>query len=147
MSKSCRNSARAYLCALAVAFLLLPAAPAANAQDTTEDAPAPQAEEDVAPAYEEQLERLSEVVGSLHFLRQLCEGNEAEEWREAMARLLAAEEPSPLRRRKFVGLFNQGYRSFGTVYTRCTPQARRATERFLLEGQQLSDGIVSRYGN
>ncbi|MEO0637117.1 MAG: TIGR02301 family protein [Pseudomonadota bacterium] len=120
----------------------------ALAQDSDgEDEVAPPPSEDVAPPYEEQLERLSEVLGSLHFLRQICDGSEAEDWRNAMAEFLAAEEPSPKRRAKFITLFNRGYDGFSAQYTRCTQQANEATRLYLREGRALSEGIVNRYGN
>ncbi|MEO0497539.1 MAG: TIGR02301 family protein [Pseudomonadota bacterium] len=105
------------------------------------------APEDVAPPYEDQLERLSEVLGSLHFLRQICTAEDAEEWRQSMASFLDAEQPSPRRRAKFVALFNRGYEGFSSLYTRCTAQAMEATRRYLKEGRALSEGIVNRYGN
>ncbi|MEN0088535.1 MAG: TIGR02301 family protein [Pseudomonadota bacterium] len=120
----------------------------ANAQEAdADDAPPPPPAEDVAPPYEDQLERLSEVLGSLHFLRQICTADDAEDWRQSMASFIDAEQPSPRRRAKFVALFNRGYEGFSALYTSCTPQATQATKRYLREGRALSEGIVNRYGN
>ena len=57
------------------------------------------------------LMRLAEVLGSLHFLRNLC-GEKGDQWRGLMERLLAAENPDEERRARFVANFNRGYRSF-----------------------------------
>ncbi|MEM1365778.1 MAG: TIGR02301 family protein [Pseudomonadota bacterium] len=139
----CSNSAAYGL--LCLVLVWIGPAFAQGTELDTESPPPPT--EDVAPPYEDQLERLSEVLGSLHFLRQICEGEEAEDWRENMAAFLAAEQPSPRRRAKFIGLFNRGYDGFSGQYTRCTPQAMQATRRYLREGRSLSEGIVNRYGN
>lgn len=96
--------------------------------------------------YEEQLLRLSELFGSLHYLRNLC-GESGNTWREHMESLLVHEEPEPERRARLVASFNHGYRSFGSIYTSCTASAVEAIERYMLEGENLTKDLVSRYGN
>lgn len=96
--------------------------------------------------YEQQLLRLAELFGSLHYLRNLC-GETGNSWREHMESLLVTEEPEPERRARMVASFNHGYRSFGSVYTTCTASAVEAIERYMLEGETLTKDLVSRYGN
>ena len=43
------------------------------------------------PAYGGQLNKLSEVLGSLHYLRTLCGANEGQKWRDEMQALVVAE--------------------------------------------------------
>lgn len=105
-------------------------------------APAPAAE---AP-YEPGLLRLSEVLGSLHFLRNLC-GEKGTSWRDQMEKLLEAEKPEPARRSRFIASFNHGYRSFQTIYSACTPAATEAINRYVKEGETLTREITGRYGN
>ena len=128
---------------------MLLAAPSSFAQDNAlpqgEDGPA--IVEDTPPPYEPQLLRLTELMGSLHFLRQLCGGIDAPEWRSRMEDFLASENPSPLRRARFITQFNRGYQAFDTTYTSCTRAAEEATRLFVAEGKKLSEGIVNRYGN
>lgn len=149
MSKSFRNSWSSGAAASGLALTLLCTSTSVVwSQDSdAEDETPPAVSEDVAPPYEDQLERLSEVLGSLHFLRQVCIADDAEDWRQSMANFIDAEQPSPRRRAKFVALFNRGYEGFSSLYTQCTPQAEQATRRYLLEGRALSEGIVNRYGN
>ena len=90
--------------------------------------------------------RLAEVLGSLHFLRNLC-GEKGNQWREEMEKLLAAENPEPQRRAQFIASFNRGYRSFEGTYSNCTASATEAIARYTREGESLSRDIAVRYGN
>jgi uncharacterized protein (TIGR02301 family) len=96
--------------------------------------------------FEPGLLRLSEVLGSLHFLRNLC-GETGEAWRAEMQGLLDSEKPDEARRARFVASFNRGYRSFEGSYTSCTPAAREAIRRYMDEGERLARDIALRYGN
>jgi uncharacterized protein (TIGR02301 family) len=100
----------------------------------------------VEAPFETRLIRLAEVLGSLHYLRNLC-GERGNQWREQMERLLAAENPDPTRRARFIASFNRGYRSFDGVYISCTASAAEAANRYLKEGEALTREIATRYGN
>jgi uncharacterized protein (TIGR02301 family) len=96
--------------------------------------------------YEPGLMRIAEVMGSLHFLRNLC-GDKGDRWRQTMERLLAAENPVPERKARFIASFNRGYRTFESTYTTCTASATEAISRYTLEGENLARDLASRYGN
>jgi uncharacterized protein (TIGR02301 family) len=96
--------------------------------------------------FEPGLMRLAEILGSLHFLRNLC-GESGDQWRGAMEKLLESEKPDAARRARFIASFNRGYRSFGGTYTQCTASAREAISRYTKEGGDLTRDIASRYGN
>ena len=96
--------------------------------------------------YEAGLLRIAEVMGSLHFLRNLC-GDKGNQWRSTMERLLAAENPEPERRARFIASFNRGYRSFEGTYTKCTASATEAISRYTVEGENLARDLAVRYGN
>lgn len=96
--------------------------------------------------YEPGLMRIAEVMGSLHFLRNLC-GDKGDRWRQTMERLLAAENPAPERKARFIASFNRGYRTFESTYTTCTLSATEAISRYTLEGENLARDLASRYGN
>jgi uncharacterized protein (TIGR02301 family) len=100
----------------------------------------------VEAPFEAGLMRLAEVLGSLHFLRNLC-GEEGSEWRGQMEKLLESENPAPERRARFIASFNRGYRSFSESYKSCTPSATEAIGRYMKEGEALTRDIASRYGN
>ncbi len=99
----------------------------------------------VAP-YDEKLMRLSEVLGSIHYLRELCNANEGQVWRTKMAALIDAEQPLLARKQKMVARFNRGYGSFNRTYRTCTQSALLAVNRYMKEGVLLASQINSRYG-
>ena len=98
------------------------------------------------PPYQAKLERLSEVLGSIHFLRRLC-GEESMVWRDSMGELIENEVPTADRKARLTASFNHGYRSFDGVYTRCTDAASLALGKFMAEGEALTQDIATRYGN
>ncbi|KQZ94259.1 hypothetical protein ASD64_05205 [Mesorhizobium sp. Root157] len=100
----------------------------------------------VEAPFEAGLIRLAEVLGSLHFLRNLC-GEKGDDWRGQMEKLLESENPDSERRARFIASFNRGYRSFSESYKRCTPSATEAINRYMKEGEALTRDIASRYGN
>ena len=106
----------------------------------------PLAESAPPPPYEDQLLRLSEILGSMHYLRGLCEAPDADAWREQMQALIDTEQPDDLRRARLVDRFNRGYESFKAVYLDCTPAAKLAVDRYLTEGAKIAAEITARYG-
>lgn len=98
---------------------------------------------DVKP-YDEQLTRLAEILGAVHYLRELCSANDGQRWREHMRELLDAEGSSALRKARLTKSFNQGYRNYSRTYTTCTPSAQTAIDRFLAEGAEISETLANR---
>lgn len=135
---------------LACALLFLPSL--AGAQDTKPATDTPVetpvvAEEKPAP-YDPQLVRLSEILGSVQYLRTLCKGEGEDGWRQAMQQLIDQEAANEVRRReRFTAAFNRGYRTFASVYTTCTEPAVVAEQRYRAEGATLASEIVARFGN
>ena len=106
----------------------------------------PEIVEKPAP-YDEQLLRMGEILGSVHYLRNLCQGPETQ-WRQLMAAFLAQETHNePKRAAALTAAFNRGYRSFAATYTKCTPQAVAAEEKYRAEGATLATEITARFGN
>ncbi|CTQ45078.1 MULTISPECIES: TIGR02301 family protein [Stappiaceae] len=99
-----------------------------------------------APPYEQQLMRLSEIFGALHFLRPLCKESDNPSWRDRMEDFLDAETLDENRRRRFIERFNQGYRGFSVAYRECTEAARLAMGQYLSEGEVIISDVTSRYG-
>lgn len=122
------------LISLLLATSLAAASPAAS-QTAAGEAP-----------YDAGLLRLSEILGSLHFLRNLC-GERGFAWRDRMEALVTSEKPDDARRAQLVSNFNRGYRAFSSTYSNCTPSAIEAIKRYTAEGEKLSGDIAGRYGN
>jgi len=99
-----------------------------------------------ALAYDDQLLRLSEILGAMHYLRPLCGSNEGGLWRSEMEAFLTAEQPDPARKARFVDRFNHGYEGFRSVYRVCTPAATLAIDRYMAEGARIARDVSARYG-
>jgi uncharacterized protein (TIGR02301 family) len=97
--------------------------------------------------YDDRLLRLSEILGAIHYLRELCGANEGQYWRDRMRDLMDAEGSTALRRAKLTRAFNQGYRSYSRTYNTCSPSAQTAITRFLSEGSELSAGMLKSFPN
>jgi len=92
--------------------------------------------------YDEKLMRLAEILGAVHFLRELCGANDGQYWRERMEELIRAEGSSAQRQAQLTRGFNQGYRNYARTYASCTPTAQTTIKRFLAEGAQISDTLI-----
>ncbi len=97
--------------------------------------------------YDRDIQRLSEILGALHFLRGICGTNEGQKWRSEAQALIEAEAPSGERHDQMVSSFNRGYRSFQQSYRTCTPAADFAIRRYLEEGAKIAREITARYAN
>jgi uncharacterized protein (TIGR02301 family) len=93
------------------------------------------------------LERLSEILGALHYLRAICGSNEGQKWRNEMQALVDAEAPNGDRRSRMIANFNRGYRGFQQTYRTCTPAADLAIRRYLAEGSKIAREVTARYAN
>lgn len=143
-----RLSAVSLLCLTALAQQPALSAPKEKTAKPVEAA-VPPAPEAAKPApYDDRLSRFAEIMGSIHYLRGLCDPARAEEWRAGMQSLLDVEtRDEPARREALTAAFNRGYRSFASVYTRCTQAAIAAEERYRNEGATLAAEISARFGN
>jgi uncharacterized protein (TIGR02301 family) len=121
-----------------VILLASPALPARAQQVLSVDPP--------PPPYEDQLLRLSEILGAIHYLRYLCKHDEKDTWREQMVALLEAEQPDDARRARMIDRFNRGHEGFRAVYRACTPAASTSADRYLEEGARIAADITARYG-
>jgi len=116
----------------------LPARPAGPPPPPAQDEPA---------AYDPDLQRLSEILGALHFLRGICNSNEGQKWRDEAQALIEAEAPTGNRHDAMVASFNRGYRGFQETYRTCTPAADAVIHRYLEEGAKIARDITARYAN
>jgi uncharacterized protein (TIGR02301 family) len=91
--------------------------------------------------YDDRLMRLSEILGAVHYLRELCGANDGQMWRERMRELMDAEGSTALRRAKLTRSFNSGYRSYSRTYNSCTASAQTAITKFLAEGAEIADAL------
>ena len=97
--------------------------------------------------FENELARLSEILGALHYLRGVCGANEGQKWRNEMQALIEAEAQTGERKTKLVSSFNRGFSGFQQTYRTCTPAADVAVRRYLDEGAKIAREITARYTN
>lgn len=107
----------------------------------------PEAPPDVTTPYDPNLQRLSEILGALHFLRGICGYNEGQKWRDEAQALIDAEAPSGKRHDDMIESFNRGYLGFQQSYRTCTPTAKIVIRRYLEEGAQIARDITARYAD
>jgi len=100
-----------------------------------------------AAPYDGDLQRLSEILGALHYLRGICGANEGQTWRNEMQSIIDAEAPCGERRARMIASFNRGYRGFQQTYRACTPAADLVIRRYLEEGSKIAREITARYAN
>lgn len=140
-------------CPLGALVLVLGIAGSAEAQTVQVQAPAAAAAASPAASaeppkpgdakpYDEKLVRVAEILGAVHYLRELCGQTDGQQWRDRMREILEADGGSALRRAMLTRGFNSGYRSYGRTYQSCTPTAQTAIGRFLEEGSKLADGMA-----
>ena len=94
-------------------------------------------------ASEEDLVRLSEILGAVHHLREVCNANEGQLWRGKMQALLRLEDPDAALKELLIARFNRAYHQHRLAYSRCTGQARADAARLLDEGAALTDRLAA----
>lgn len=99
----------------------------------------------IDPPYQAEMERLSEILGSLYFLNPLCKPSAGSDWRGEMADLIALDEPDDDRKQRLTGAFNAGYEAYARLYRVCTVSAEQAMSRLLVEAEKTARDIHSRY--
>lgn len=92
--------------------------------------------------YDNKLMRLAEILGAVHYLRELCGADEGQLWRDQMQAILKNEGTTAVRRAKLVNKFNDGYRGYRRTYRTCTQSATLATRRFSTEGAQIAASLA-----
>jgi uncharacterized protein (TIGR02301 family) len=100
-----------------------------------------------AAPFDGSLQRLAEILGALHYLRNICGANEGQKWRNEMLAIVDAEAPSGQRRARMISSFNRGYQGYQQTYRTCTPAADLVIRRYLEEGSKLAREMTARYGN
>src|SRR6266550_983848 len=103
--------------------------------------------EAAAAPFDGSLQRLAEILGALHYLRNVCGANEGQKWRNEMQSLVDAEAPSGERRLRMIASFNRGYRGYQQSYRTCTPAADLVIRRYLEEGSKIAREMTARSAN
>lgn len=115
------------------------------ATETPAPAPLPQRPPDLPQ--EKPLAEISETLGSLAFLAQICTPElKPNPWQRRMEALLDAEGENSSLRERMIGAYNQGFGAYSTTYRRCTESALAARRVLTLEAARLAREIERRFG-
>ncbi|MCF6321501.1 MAG: TIGR02301 family protein [Rhizobiaceae bacterium] len=136
-------------CSAALIIILVSAFFPVHAQTQVkpaEEAPKSPIIKTLPPAYNDQMARLAEILGSIQYLRNLCGAGEGLLWREQMANIIAGEEPIEERKADMISRFNRGFRAYRDIYRECTPSAVEVVNRYMRQGKRLSGEIPNQYG-
>lgn len=111
-------------------------------------AEAPPAEAAKPAPYDDQLTRLSEILGSLDFIRNLCAEKPEPQWKSMMNALLESDAKDEAERKaRLTAAFNRGYHAFAAIQTGCSAPLRQVADRYRIEGATLATEIAARFGN
>jgi len=146
-ARGAAQSLVAFALALALSLIAFPTAQAQQkvAPVPPRSEPATPAPLDAPPPYERQLLRLSEILGALAWLTELCGETDGGAWRVCMSALLEVEGATQARRERLAGAYNRGFRGYGALHRRCTPNAELIIARFLEEGSRIARDVATRY--
>jgi uncharacterized protein (TIGR02301 family) len=134
--------------ALVCVVVALPAGGQQRQQRPPAQAPAPTLapEPEIPLIYEPQLLRLSEALGVIAFMSQLCGEAGSESWRLRAQQLIEAEGGTQARRERLAGAFNRGFSDHQAAHRSCSDRARLVIERKLKEAREITQDIANRFG-
>lgn len=113
----------------------------------TTPAPAPKAPVLPVNPQEKPLVDLSEIIGALAFLTQICSPTTSPNpWRIKMETLLDAEGETSAAREKMTGAYNHGFADYATSYRQCTDAAHTARGVLVRDAARLAREIERRFG-
>lgn len=152
--KSAHLAFRAALAAAGlVSLVLVPDAGAQTPQPkrkkaSVETPAAPPPPPPVPDPHHRPLTELSEIIGALTLLSEVCSpGPAGNPWRARMERLIAAEGEASGIADRLRGAFNHGYSDYATSYRTCTRSARTAAEVLTRDAARLARDIERRFGS
>lgn len=149
-------------CLLLLAFLALPAAAPAFAQDAEAQKPMTEAQkrraaEKAREAAELRIEAdmvtmtslveaLSKNLGQIHYLRTLCFGGDDQKWRQYATRMMDIESGNDAdRKRQLIRAFNAGYYQEAERHKRCDNSVSIDVAALAENGRHLSSMLGDPY--
>jgi uncharacterized protein (TIGR02301 family) len=85
--------------------------------------------------------RLSEILGSIHHLREICGANDGPLWRNKMIDMMNAAALREKERKVLISHFNDAYYDARTRFPICTRGATRRANTLFDEGYRLAKGL------
>lgn len=94
--------------------------------------------------YEKKMNRLSEVLGALQFLENLCNKKEPY-WRNYLEQLIKFQQATVEQKTQRIEFYNYGYQSLKENYTTCTSTALLAEKKYLTELNSAITELLEKY--
>jgi uncharacterized protein (TIGR02301 family) len=137
--------------ALAAALVLAVASAQAQQRPRAPAQPPPPAAQPEPPPempliYEPQLLKLSEALGVIAFMSQLCGEPAGEAWRARAEQLIEAESATPARKERLAGAYNRGYAGHQAAHRSCNERSRAVIERKVREAKEIAQDLANRFG-
>lgn len=96
-----------------------------------------------ADAIQSGLTRLSEILGSIHHLRDVCGANDGPLWRNKMIDMINIANLDQNKRQAMISHFNDAYYDARTRYPMCTRDAARRANTLFDEAHQLAARLAN----
>jgi uncharacterized protein (TIGR02301 family) len=84
------------------------------------------------------LERLAEILGSVHHLREVCGANEGALWRNKMIDMMNVAALDAEHRQRMISHFNEGYYQAQTAFPGCSGRAAARANALFDEAHRLA---------
>lgn len=94
-----------------------------------------------SPRYERNLLRLSEILGAMHHLQQVCGKHDDQNWRNQMMEVMKVERVKGDKKQRLTDTFNRSYMQHQELFTSCTQAADRYIDAFVGEGTELTEWL------
>ena len=112
--------------------------------------PPPSPLQDEPPPYEGDILKLSELMGSLAFLADLCPdlhdpAQNGAMWRQKAQSLLDTQAKSDTLKALMAGAYNRGYQDYEVNYHACTDVARTAFSHDLSAINRIASALTRKY--
>ncbi|MDO8289896.1 MAG: TIGR02301 family protein [Parvibaculum sp.] len=91
-----------------------------------------------ADALNDGLTRLSEILGKIHHLRDVCGANDGPLWRNKMIDMINAANLDPDKRQQMIAHFNDAYYDARTVFPKCSGEAAKQANLLFDEAENLA---------
>jgi uncharacterized protein (TIGR02301 family) len=95
------------------------------------------------PAERQALVDLAYAIGESHALRQLCNGDNDQFWRDRMMQLSDTEVPDAAFDARLKQAFNNGFAARQPQFTACGPDSRRAELAVARKGEAISRRLAN----
>ncbi len=104
---------------------------------------APALAQERPPAERQALVDLAYAIGESHGLRQTCNGDGDQHWRDRMAELINTEAPDAAFEARLKQAFNSGFAARQSQFPSCGPDSRKAELAVARKGEGLSKRLAA----